>query len=181
MFDKIIEFVVRFAKLFQFFTIVPQYQGSIILRLGKFHRSAATGFNWLIPAYIEKELSASIITETMLVGPQSLQTKDGKEIIISTVVTFRVDDPRTFLLEIEGTTRVIEDTAFGEVAAWVTEQTFEELVAADINAKLTSKLRRRARAYGVEIIRVQIVDLTKSRSIRLMQSVSTSYAPGKEF
>ena len=153
----------------------------MILRFGKLNRDAKVGFNWLWPFNIEELIHTNVVIETMLVGPQSLVTKDKKHIIISTVVTFRVDNPRIFLLEIEGAARVIEDSTFGEVSDWVTERTWDELVASDVSHKLSIQLRKRAKGYGVDIIRVQIVDLTESRSIRLMQSVTTAYAPGKDF
>lgn len=179
MFDKLFEIIFRFAAFFQFFMVLRVFQGGVILRLGKFHRLAKLGLNWIWPFSIEEVHTTNTVIETMIIGPQSLITKDGKEIIVTTMATFRVIDAKVFLLEIEGANRVIEDSAFGEVAAWVTEQSYEELLKADITARLTTRLRKRARAYGVEIIRVQLVDLTKSRSIRLMQSVTNSYT--KEF
>lgn len=181
MFDKLIDLVIQFIRLFQCFAVLRCYQGGVILRFGKLHRDAKIGFNWKWPFDIEEMIHTNIVTETMLVGPQSLVTKDKKHIIISTVVTFKVDNPRVFLLEIEGANRVIEDSTFGEVSDWVTERTWDELVESDVANKLSIKLRKRAKGYGVDVIRVQIVDLTESLSIRLMQSISTSYAPSKEF
>ena len=175
MFDKLIDLIIQFARLFQIYAIVRCYQGGVILRFGKFHRLAPPGRNWIWPLAIEELLSTDMVIETMLVGPQSLITRDGKKIVISTVVTFRVDDAKVFLLEIEGTNRVIEDSTFGEVSDWVTARTWDELVASEVANELTKKLRRRAKTYGVDIIRVQLVDLTQSPSLRLMQSVTTSY------
>lgn len=181
MFDRLIELVIQFIELFRFFQVVKTYQGGVILRLGKFKRNAKVGFNWLLPFYIDEVIHCNVVTETMLVGPQSLTTRDGKQVVVSTVITFKVEDPKIFLLEIEGANRVIEDSTFGEVSDWVTSRTWGQLVEADVANELSKKMRRRAKVFGVEIQRVQIVDLTTSRSIRLLQSISTSYAPNKEF
>lgn len=181
MFDRLIDLIIQFARLFQVFAVLRCYQGGVILRFGKFHRMAKVGVNWVLPFTIDELIHCNIVVETMLVGPQSLVTKDARSVVISTVVTFKVEDPKVFLLEIEGANRVIEDSTFGEVSDWVTERTWQELVESDVANKLSIKLRRRAKAYGVDVQRVQVVDLTPSRSIRLMQSITTGYAPSKEF
>lgn len=181
MFDRLIDLIIQFIEMFRILQVVKVYQGGVVLRFGKFHSLAKVGINWLIPFYVDEVIHCNVVTETMLVGPQSLTTKDGRQVVISTVVTFRVEEPKIFLLEIEGANRVIEDSTFGNVSEWVTNRTWEELVKADVGNELTKLLRRRAKGYGVEIMRVQIVDLTTSRSIRLLQSVSTSYAPEKAF
>lgn len=164
-----------------FFALVRQYEGGVVLRLGKFHRMAHPGFCWIWPLMIEEVITTSVVVETMIVGPQSLKTKDGQLVVISTVITFEITDPKIFLLEIQGASRVIEDSTYGVVSEWVSLHTWEELLDPDLGGKLSRAVRALAKKYGVNIIRVQIADFTKSRSLRLMQSVTQSYAPTKEF
>lgn len=172
MFDKLVDLLVQCIQLFFFWSIVPQYASGVILRFGVFHRLAPPGRRWIWPFMIEELLSHNTIPDTIKVGPQSLTTKDGVSVIISTVTTFQVEDAKTFLLTIEGSTQVLEDSVYGIVAAFVMERTWEELQALNMPNEMGKAVRRKAKAYGVDIISVQIADWTRSRSLRLMLQAS---------
>jgi len=169
MFDKLIDLFISFIHLFQFCFIIDSYQMGVVLRFGRPHRVAAPGFHWLWPINVEKCLSVSVVPETMIVGPQSLTTKDGVSVIVSTVVTFSVNDVQKFLLEVEGAHQVIEDSTYGTVSTFVLERTWAGLQDVDVSNELAKAVRRQAKRYGVEIVNVQICDFTRSRSFRLMQ------------
>ena len=168
MLDKLVDLLAQFIHLFFIARVVPQYAGGVILRFGKFHRMAGPGFRWLWPFRIEDLLSTNVVLETMSVGPQSLTTKDGVSVVISTVTTFQVSDVKAFLLGIYAV-QVIEDAVYGIVAAFVMSHSWAELQETDIPGELTKIVRHKAKVYGVEIITVQIADWTRSRSYRLMQ------------
>jgi regulator of protease activity HflC (stomatin/prohibitin superfamily) len=180
MFDKLFEFIEKFGRLFRFFYVCHPYQGGVVLRLGNFNRLLKPGINWMWPFNIEEDIVCATVAETMMVGPQSLTTKDGKQVVVSSMVTFKIDDVKTYLLDIMGAARVIEDAMYGVVSEVIQKRTWEELTQTDIANELTKKSRVMARRYGVEIIRVQIGDLSTTRSLRLMQTVNNVYAPNKE-
>lgn len=149
---------------------MDQWQRAIILRFGKFHREIGPGIELLWPFYIERPIKVNVVPETMLVGPQSVTTRDDVSVVLSVVVTFSIEEVRKFLLEIEGAHQVIEDSTFGVVSAFILSKTWGELQAIDVANELSKKVRQRAKAYGVNIVSVQICDITRSRSLRLMQS-----------
>ncbi len=180
MFDKIFEVLAKFGRFFLFWTICDPYQGGVVLRLGRFHRLLIPGFNWIWPFLIERAIECNTVAETMMVGPQSLTTTDGQHVVISTVITFEVSDPKVYLLEIQGMSRVIEDSTYGVVSENITKRSWEAIRTMDLANELTKDVRRFAKRYGVNILRVQIGDLTTTRSIRLMQSITNAYAPQKE-
>ena len=176
MLDRLVDFLLASIRLFQFCVIVRTYQQGVVLRYGKFHRLIEPGFHWLIPFAIEEALTENVVLEIMTVGPQSLTTKDDIPIVISTKVSFTVVDVKTFLLSIEGAGQVIEDSTYGVVASYITARTWTELLAADDLAnKLTIKVRAAAKIYGVDIVRVQLADFTRSRSLRLIQPVHYAF------
>ncbi|WP_321471168.1 SPFH domain-containing protein [uncultured Paludibaculum sp.] len=168
MFDRLVQLIVDSLKLFMFWTVVPSYAGGVILRLGTFHRLATPGFHWVWPFSIETTLLTNVVPETMNVGPQSLTTKDGVSIVIATVVTFGVSDPKVFLLEIEGGNQVVDDSTYGVVSELVLSKTWDELRHTDVANELTKAVRRQAKRYGVDVRSVAVSDLTRSRSLRLM-------------
>jgi regulator of protease activity HflC (stomatin/prohibitin superfamily) len=176
--DKLIQLVVEFATLFQLFAVLPQYAGGVVMRWGKFNRMAKPGFNWVWPFMVEHMLHINVVPETMPVGPQSLTTRDRKSVVISTIVTYSVEDVKKHLLEIEGAGQVIEDSIYGVVSKYVLNHTWEEMLApeTDMPSELSIAARRTAKRYGVNIITVQIADFTLSRSYRLMQPVHGHFA-----
>lgn len=168
MLDKLVEFLVSIIRLFQFFAVVPEFAGGVILRLGTFNRIAKR-FNWVWPFNIEEVLSTSVVTETMTIGPQSLTTKDGVSVVISIVITFFVSEVKTLLLHIEGAGQVIEDSAYGVVSDFVLKHTWADLIEEDIPGRIVIPIRRKAKKYGVSVETAEIIDFTRSKSYRMMQ------------
>ena len=181
MFDKLIDLIKQFGRFFVFWYVMDPYEGGVILRMGKYHRMSKVGWNWLLPFIIERQLGCNIATHTLVVGPQSLMTKDGKQIVITTVITCTVEDPKEFILEINGGMTALDDAATGVVSRLIMEHTLEEILAMDISNELTKDVRRFAKPWGVGISRVQLSDFTVMRSIRLLQSMQHSYPERKEF
>ena len=181
MFDKLVDLIKQFGRLFLFWYIMDPYEGSIILRLGKYHRKATIGWNWIWPFLIDRVLGCNVATHTLVVGPQSLMTKDAKQIVITTVITCTVEDSVPFILEINGGMTALDDAATGVVSRLIMEHTMEELLGMDIANELTKKVRGFAKPWGVGISRVQLSDFTLMRSIRLLQSMAHTYPERKEF
>lgn len=169
MFDKLIDLIIQFIKLFQFWTVIQPWQAGLRLRMGKFNKVLTPGPHWMLPFNIDAIQSDAVVIETMRLKPQSLTTKDGKSIVISSVVTFDIEDIRKFVLEVEGRNTIIEDSGYGATSTFVREHTWEELSAMkDIGNELGKVVRRLCKRYGVNVITVQLVDFTQCRSIRLM-------------
>jgi regulator of protease activity HflC (stomatin/prohibitin superfamily) len=169
MFDKLIDLIIQFIKLFQFWTVLAQYKGGIRLRLGKFNKVLKPGFHWMLPFNIDTAIWDNVVIETMRLKPQSLTTKDGKSIVVSSVVTFDIEDVVKFMLEVEGRNAIIEDSGYGATSSFIMEHTWDELNAMkDIGYELAKVVRRQAKKYGANVITVQLVDFTLCRSIRLM-------------
>jgi modulator of FtsH protease HflK len=169
MLDRLVDLLIACARWFQFCVVVRDYEGGVCLRWGRYHRLLGPGFHWLWPFHIEESLLCAVVLETKITQPQSLTTKDGVSMVISTVVTFTVSDPRTFLLGVFDAQNVIEDSTVGTVSRSVEDSDWDEIRADGWAEKLTITVRRRAKRYGIDVQNVQPADLTRSRSIRLIQ------------
>ena len=169
--DKLIDLFIQFLKFFQFTEIVNAWQTGIRLRFGKFQAVLKPGLHFYLPFYIDKILMDNTVTETMNVRPQSLTTKDRKAVVVSTVVTFRIEDIKAFLLEIENRNHAIEDCATGATAAYIMKHTYDELVEMDdVDNELAKVVRKAAKKYGVNVISVQLANFVLARSLRLFSS-----------
>lgn len=172
MIDRLVDLLIASLRLFQAFVVIADYERGVVLRFGRFHRTIAPGFHWIIPFRCEHVLSTNVVPETMNVGPQSLTTADGQSVTLGTVVTFEIEDAKRFLLEVEGANQVIEDAAYGAQARVVMARTWEALMQADLPNELSKEVRKRARAYGVRVIDVQVSDFTRAKTLRLMLNQS---------
>jgi regulator of protease activity HflC (stomatin/prohibitin superfamily) len=179
MFDKLFDFLLTILKIFQFLSVVDSWQKGVVLRLGKPQRDVGPGLIWLLPFFIDRLISESVALETLPVPTQSLTTKDGKSVVLGTVVSFTIEDVRKFLLEVEGRNGFIRDSMFGIQSKFVLGMTWEDLCTADIENELTKTAKRKAKEWGVAILRVQISDFSQSRSIRLMMPNSTAQHVGE--
>jgi regulator of protease activity HflC (stomatin/prohibitin superfamily) len=169
MFDKLVDLFIQFLKFFKFTAIIKAYQTGIRLRLGKFHAVLYPGLHFYLPFFIDEILQDNTVIETMRLKPQSVTTTDGTSVIASAVVTFRIEDIKAFFLEIENRNHAIEDVACGAMATFMMKHSWEELVAMeDINNELAKTVRRQAKKYGVDVITMQLVDFTKSPSVRVI-------------
>lgn len=172
MFDKLIDIILQFLRLFQFWVVVNAYAAGVRQRLGKFHAVLGPGFHWMLPFNVDRLIWDSVVTETLRVKPQSLTTKDGVAVTVSSVVTFRIEDIKIFLLDVEGRNAVIEDSTYGATSNFIMKRTWQELnEITDIGHELAKDVRRQAKRYGVAVDQVQVVDFARCRSLRLIQSV----------
>lgn len=181
MFDKIFDFIKQFARFFVFWYVQDPYNGALIIRLGKVKKRAKAGLNWMLPFLVDMIIECNVATHTLVVGPQSLMTKDGKQIVITTVITCTVEDVEPFLLKINGGMTALDDAATGVVSRLIMDHTLEQLLTMDMANELTKDVRRFAKPWGVGISRVQLSDFTVMKSMRLLMSQNHLYPDRKEF
>lgn len=180
MLERLLDFLISSLRLLQPWYVLTDYEGGVVLRFGRFHRMAEPGIHWLIPFGVEHLIYTNVVSETINIGPQSLTTaktadEPAESIVISTVVTFSVSDAKAFLLTIEGGNAALEDLSIGVNSELVCRTPWSKLsdpAVFDLPNELTKLTRRRAKSWGVEIERVQIADLSRCRSLRLLQQSS---------
>lgn len=181
MFDRLLDFLKAIWRSLLFWYIIDPWEKAIILRVGRFHRMGKVGFNWIWPFYVERVITANCATHTLTVGPQSLCTKDGKQLVITTVITCVIEDAKKFIMEINGGVAALDDAAPGAVSDLVMSSTMEELRTMRLNVRLSNAIKSLATPWGISVSRVQVVDFSPMRSVRLLQHVTQTYADKKEF
>lgn len=167
MLDKLIDFILDVIDAFRFWQVIAEYQRAVVLRLGKFHSELDPGIHWIIPFGVDNVILDNVVPRTCRLNPQSLMTKDGKLVAVSGVITASIRHIRKAVLEVEGVDHALVDACTAAIAEHVTESTFEELRTEEFREKLTKACRSQAFRYGLEIIRVQLSDLSPCRVVRL--------------
>lgn len=164
MLDRLIDLLLQFLEAFKCFHVIDAYEQGLVLRLGKLHRELDPGFHWVWPMYIERVLVDNVVPRTVNLGSLNLTTKDGITIGIGVILTARIHSIVKAMLEVESVDDAMRDASYAEIAQVVHSHTWDELQEEDINEVLLKACRKRAFAYGVEILRVQLSDLTRLRA-----------------
>lgn len=165
--------------------IVDPYEQAIILTWGKHTRLISnsdglfgTGFHWKWPL-IQAYISQSIVVTTMDMGSQSLTTKDGRSIVVSAIVKYRVDDITKFILGISDQASAIADITAAKTKQVITQSDWNS-IDSSTDLKIAELVRDEVKKYGIRIEPkgIVLVDLQVCRSIRLLQDVAPIISVG---
>lgn len=173
MFDKLIDFLIEFLDDAKFWFFVREWEKCVLLRAGRFHKEYPAGLYFKIPFLDEPNLELITLTTNSL-PPQSLTTKDHKQIIIRAAISYYTEDPTKKMLEIYDSSDVVSDLTQGVIKKIVVDTDYTNLILPEVERTLTVKVRDTLRKYGIYTDRVTITDLTLSKSFRIFNDTIES-------
>jgi len=174
MFEQIFEFLSETWDTITPVFVLDEYDAGIVLRGGKFHKYANAGINFKIPV-LDNLLSETVVPTTMELRAQTLTTKDGKLVVISSIVKYQIADIKPFLLDIYDSPflldiydsqDVISDTTLGAIKKVVARSLAKEL---NIESKVLRIVRKEVSKYGVDVISIVFADQGCIKTLRLIQ------------
>jgi regulator of protease activity HflC (stomatin/prohibitin superfamily) len=168
MFEKLIDLIVQLWERIAPAEIVKAYEGGVVLRFGKYHRTVGPGLRWKWPV-MEHLLTTNTCVTTQRLPPQTLTTKDDHPVVISAIIKYQIRDPKPFLLDIWDSVDVLADVTMGAIKSAVNENTYPDLVAHPIERRVVELVRKEVNKYGFQIHAVTFTDMGKVKSLRLLQ------------
>jgi regulator of protease activity HflC (stomatin/prohibitin superfamily) len=137
--------------------IVNQYEKGIILRLGKYLRTAGPGLSIIIP-YIDSIIKVDMREQVINVDPQKVITKDNVSVVVDAAIYCKVFDPVKAKFEVEDFDYAATTLAQTNLRNLIGDKMLDEtLVARDaINTNLRQALDQATDAWGVNITRVEV-------------------------
>lgn len=166
MLDKLIDVLLSFLDKAIFVWIIKQYEEGVMLRFGKFHRRLYPGLYWKIP-FVDEVLVHSVITDTLGIPTQSLTTKDNKQIVVKSMVKYKIEDVKKFLLEVQGASEALSDITQSIIRKQITSRLFTECSDDSLDNEITKKLRNEVKKWGISIDAVTLTTISKGFSLRL--------------
>lgn len=148
--------------------IVKQSTVGLVMRLGKFHRKADTGVNFIIP-FIDKIHPIVDLREHAIdFPPQPVITKDNVTMQIDTVVYYKITDPINYVFEIANPISAIENLTATTLRNIIGELDLDEtLTSRDIiNSKLRVILDEATDQWGIKVNRVELKNIMPPRDIQ---------------
>ena len=148
--------------------IISQSTVGIVERLGKFHRKADTGINFIIPFLENMKTVIDLREQVIDFPPQPVITKDNIAIQIDTVLYFKVTDPINFIYEIANPISAIENLAATTLRNIIGELDLNgTLTSRDIvNTKLRTILDEATDQWGIKVNRVELKNIMPPRDIQ---------------
>jgi regulator of protease activity HflC (stomatin/prohibitin superfamily) len=168
MFDKLIDLIAQFGRKLLPFTVVDPSKRAVVARLGKEHRQLDSGFHWLWPFGIEEAYYMSMATRIDELQPQSLVTKDGKNVVAGIIITYRVHDISKAIFSVWDAFTAATDACQATFAQAVLSNNFDYLRTPEFADELTKACRKQGFVYGFEIDKVRISELAPVRTYRLI-------------
>lgn len=167
MFDWIKDLLSATGSLLLPVVICHAWQGGVILRWGRWHRTISPGYYAKIPLVEDVVLFEKCET-TMRLPAQSLTTKDDVAVVVSSIVKYEIKNAQKYVCDVWDQKDVLADVTAGAIAGWVQENTYAELMSGEPEKKVLTKVKWGVGKYGFEVNQLTFTDKIKARSLRLI-------------
>lgn len=147
--------------------VVHQARAGIVERLGRFHRTAVTGVNVLIPVIDHMRAIIDMREQLVDYPPQPVITKDNVTMQIDTVVYYQVTDPVKYTYEIANPRAAIEYLAVTTLRNIVGDMDLDQTLTSrdTVNARLREILDEATDKWGIKVTRVEIKNIAPPRDL----------------
>jgi membrane protease subunit HflK len=164
MFDKLVALIERFGYQLMPYFIIEEWNAGVHLRYGKYLNTLNSGIHFKIP-FFDSIMETPVITQSVNLPSQTLTTLDEQSIVLKSIIRYRVNDVRTYLLSVMHANDVLIDTTQGMIRDVVELTTWDDLV--DVNETITNKVKDYVVKWGIEVEAVTITDLGLVKSFRI--------------
>jgi len=168
--ERLFDLLLEFMDLFRFWQVIDEFERGIVLQWGKFRREVGPGLRLVCPFGIDEVLVDNVVFKTSNLRTQTLTLKDGKSVVISPVISYRIRDIKRFLLEVEGAEDALADSTCGTVGEMVRHCDMRELMQDEWHEKLYQEVRKQGFRFGIEVLAVRLSDFGDMRTFRLINS-----------
>lgn len=135
---------------------------------GIFIKDLSPGW-WFLWRVIQTGEKIKIVPQVIDLRGQSITTKDGKSILISGAVQYRVSNARKAILNIYDYDSNLQKITLGVLARYAATHTYEECRDSIILEKeVLNGIREVASGWGLRIMRIFITDLCQAQCIRVV-------------
>jgi len=140
--------------------LVQQYQGGVVLRLGRLKDVRPPGLNLILPLF-DRMYLIDTRTVTLTVEPQEIITRDNVTIKVDAVVYFAVIDPAKALLQVVDYRKATTQIALTTLRSVLGQSELDELLAhrEKINHTLQQIIDGHTEPWGVKVSVVEVKDV----------------------
>lgn len=145
--------------IFSFIYIIKQFERSIILRLGKYHKQIGPGINYRIP-FIDNVLVIDIRERVREFKAERMLTKDNVPVTIDAILRYKIIEDRTndAILNVENFNEMIQQVSQTTLRNNIGSSVFQDILSKreEINQHIRSIISNEASNWGIEVVGVEI-------------------------
>ena len=145
--------------IFSFIYIIRQFERSIILRLGKYHKQIGPGINYRIP-FIDNVLVIDIRERVREFKAERMLTKDNVPVTIDAILRYKIIEGRTndAILNVENFNEMIQQVSQTTLRNNIGSSLFQAILSKreEINQHIKSIISNEASNWGIEVTGVEI-------------------------
>ncbi|HYY71285.1 MAG TPA: SPFH domain-containing protein [Nitrososphaeraceae archaeon] len=145
--------------IFSFIYIIKQFERSIILRLGKYHKQIGPGINYRIP-FIDNVLVIDIRERVREFKAERMLTKDNVPVTIDAILRYKIIEDRTndAILNVENFNEMIQQVSQTTLRNNIGSSVFQDILSKreEINQHIRSIISNEASHWGIEVAGVEI-------------------------
>ena len=147
--------------------IANQYERAVVLRLGKYVRTAGPGLYLLIP-FVEWQIKVDMRTMTTAVEPQETITRDNVPIKINAVIWRRIVAPERAVIEVTDVGNAVVQVAVTALRNVIGQHSLDEVLKEQdaISASLQTSIDLVTEPWGVKVERVQMKNVEIPESMQ---------------
>ena len=170
--EKLVEFLFGWVKYLKFWTVIDIYERGCLYHLGIPTRELEPGLHFYLPFGIHEVSKENIVVNTKTVDVRT-PTKDGIEVVGDIVIGWAISDVTKFLNEVEDAETAILNLVAPAGRKVLQSKTWEQIYKTDpedLDQELTRMARsRKPGRFGIRLEWVELSELSRSRTIRLLQ------------
>lgn len=144
---------------FSFIYIIKQFERSIILRLGKYHKRIGPGINYRIPI-VDNVLVIDIRERVREFKAERMLTKDNVPVTIDAILRYKIIEGRAndAILNVENFNEMIQQVSQTTLRNNIGSSLFQDILSKreEINQHIRSIISNEASNWGIEVVGVEI-------------------------
>ncbi len=146
--------------------IVGPFEKGLIVRLGKYLRTAGPGLSVIIP-YIDQMIKVNMREQVIAVIPQQVITKDNVLVTVDAVIYYKIEDPYKAEFAIENFNIAATTLAQTNLRNLIGEKMLDETLTAreHINVSLRQVLDEATQPWGVKVTKVELQQIEPPKDI----------------
>jgi regulator of protease activity HflC (stomatin/prohibitin superfamily) len=147
--------------LFSCIRILNEYERAVVFRLGRVLREPKGPGLFLLLWPIDSMVRVDLRTETRVVEPQDVITRDNVSVKVNAVLYFRVVDPMKSVLQVVNYLQATSQVALTTLRSTVGQAELDELLSERdrLNRKLQEIIDGHTEPWGVKVSSVEVKDV----------------------
>ena len=148
--------------------IINQGNEALVERLGQYHRKLRPGLNFIVPLIDQVVMEDTTREQILDIKPQNIITRDNIYLEVDAVVYWRIKDMEKSFYQIDDLAQGLNEITSTSLREIIAQSTLEETNASrvEMDKQLLDRLNEITVDWGVEILRVDIQEITPPESVR---------------